>query len=67
MPTQAQIEQAAGIDKAVAKYIDENSTPATRQVVQMLKLCVACYETAAAIFLKMAVEECKREIELEKL
>jgi hypothetical protein len=62
MPTQAQIEKAAGIDIVVAEYIMKQETETAKAAMCMLKLCVDRYEGIAFTFLELAVESCKKEM-----
>lgn len=62
MPTQYQIERAAGITKKVAEYIMLEKTSSARAAISCLKLCIDCFEAGAFGLLTAAVKECKREM-----
>lgn len=63
MPTQFQIEQAAGItDEALGRHISAGGTPAARNAQNLLAMLCACYEEAGFALLCEAVKDCKREL-----
>ncbi len=62
MPTQVQIENAAGIDQAVAEHMMAQATPAARSAMNLLQLQVSAYDPGGFALLKAAVEDCKREL-----
>jgi hypothetical protein len=62
MPTQYQIEKAAGIDGPVAQHMMAEKTPAARNAMSLLKMCVDRFENGAFGLLKASVDECKREL-----
>lgn len=62
MPTQYQIERAAGIDSRIAQYMMEGKTAAANTAMSALRLLVAHYDHCAMGLLEAAVAECRREI-----
>lgn len=62
MISQRTIENAAGIDEAVAAYIMKQETCAARTAMDCLALCVRRFEYGAFGILKAAVDECRREM-----
>jgi hypothetical protein len=63
MPTQAQIENAAGIDAKTATFIMKQETARAKSAMSLLKMCVDCFEQGAFALLKEAVKDCKKEME----
>lgn len=59
---QSQIEQYAGIDKAVAEHMMRSGTQKAKHAMHLLKMCVDLPEKCALTLLKLAVEECKAEM-----
>jgi hypothetical protein len=67
MPTQYQIEQAAGItDEPIAKHIMSRSTQASKSAYSLLKMQCSFYEPSGFSLLKEAVAECRQEMEHPK-
>lgn len=62
MPTQYQIEKAAGIDEATAQHMMARRTPAANNAMELLRMQVASYEPAGFALLQAAVEDCRKEI-----
>lgn len=62
MPTQYQIEQAAGIDRAVAEHMMAQATPAAKSAMDLLALQVRSYDPGGFGLLKAAVEDCRKEM-----
>lgn len=62
MPTQYQIEKAAGIDEAIAQHMMARCTPAANNAMELLRMQVASYEPAGFALLQAAVEDCRKEI-----
>lgn len=62
MPTQYQLERAAGIDEAIAQHMMSRSTPAARNAMALLQMQVESYEPAGFALLQAAVEDCRQEI-----
>lgn len=64
MPTQYQLEQAAGITTpALGKHITSRTTAAARSAYDLLALQGSAYDPAGFAMLQSAVEDCKRELE----
>ncbi len=62
MPSQAQIEKAAGIDEAIATYMMARQTPAANNAMELLRMQVTAYEPAGFALLQAAVDDCRKEI-----
>jgi len=62
MPSQYQIEKAAGIDETVAKYMMSRCSPAARSAMGLLRMLVDFFEPAGFELLKAAVADCRKEI-----
>lgn len=63
MPTQYQIEQAAGItDAAIAQYMMTEQSAAARNAMSLLQMQCACYEPGGFALLQAAVRDCRSEI-----
>lgn len=63
MPTQYQIEQAAGItDDLIASHIMKRQTTAARSAYDLLKIQTSAYDPGGFELLKQAVNDCRSEI-----
>lgn len=62
MPSQFQIENAAGIDQSVAEHMMAQKTPAARSAMNLLQIQVNAYDPGGFAMLKAAVDDCKREM-----
>lgn len=62
MPTQFQIEKAAGIDEAIAAHMMARQTPAANNAMELLRMQVSAYEPAGFALLQAAVADCRKEV-----
>jgi hypothetical protein len=59
---QRAIEDAAGIDANVARHMMKRKTAAARNAMELLEMCVDCFEGGAFALLKCAVTDCRKEM-----
>ena len=59
---QRQIEDAAGIDDAVAAHIMKGETVNARFAMDVLRLQVRSYDPGGFALIKASVEACKKEM-----
>lgn len=62
MPSQRQIEDAAGIDEAVARHMMAEKTAAARTAMGLLRIQSSHYEAGGFALLQQAVADCKAEL-----
>ena len=62
MPTQRQIEAAAGIDKEVAEYMMAQRTYEARNAMALLRMQCNHYEPHGFALLQEAVKACRADI-----
>lgn len=58
---QFQIEQAAGITPEIAQHMMNMATPAAKNAMSLLRMCVDFCEPCSLELLKQAVADCKKE------
>lgn len=65
LPTQYQIEQAAGItDAAIAKHLMDGATAAAKSAMNLLAIQCKGYDAGGFELLKAAVADCRREMQV---